>query len=427
MSNQNTAAQCYDITTALAGKNIPEFEFLPRIGMMVNLALHLRGLPLLEYEKLKLVSDYYFKIPPILLKDILKNLEEIEFVKLYSQKSTIKQIQPQIPFFDDIYSTVGEYAVTEMGFNEPEQLALRILSELTNSPTERSNIYSLGAEKKIVDRNLQFGTEGGYIMSKRARGREILISPLFFSENVDVFADLTAKSGASTIKRVLELVKKAQGWPLSIIEKTMSINGESITVQELQILKRLAQDGAVKPPAITTGHAGQNFFLFTPAPGLSKLNPTNREIYERAMALLASVRQGQLLANKYPIKWPSALLNALKRDGWLKPTSETYAQYYQLSVLKVGRLEKMQGDRYRFILINSEENIRALDLAIRLLNEGSLSNMEVDQEARIALQQDQTYIESIVSSARLRQTETVMLGEEAKEELDNLLLKSISR
>ena len=53
--------------------------------------------------------------------------------------------------------------------------------------------------------------------------------------------------------------------------------------------------------------------------------------------------------------------------------------------------------------------------------------MEVDQEARIALQQDQTYIESIVSSARLRQTETVMLGEEAKEELDNLLLKSISR
>src|SRR5690606_19335223 len=107
-----------------------------------------------------------------------------------------------------------------MGFNEPEQLALRILSELTNSPTERSNIYSLGAEKKIVDRNLQFGTEGGYIMSKRARGREILISPLFFSENVDVFADLTAKSGASTIKRVLELVKKAQGWPLSIIEKT---------------------------------------------------------------------------------------------------------------------------------------------------------------------------------------------------------------
>lgn len=427
MSNQNTAAQCYDITTALAGKNIPEFEFLPRIGMMVNLALHLRGLPLLEYEKLKLVSDYYFKIPPILLKDILISLEEIEFVKLYTQKSTIKQVQPQVPFFDDIYSVVGDYASTTLDFNEPEQLALRILSELTNSPTERSNIYSLGAEKRIVDRNLQFGTEGGYIMSKRARGREILISPLFFSENADVFADLTAKSGANTIKKVLELVKNAQGWPLSIIEQTMSINGQPITPNELQILKRLAQDGAVKPPAITTNHAGQNFFLFTPTPGSSKLNPTNREIYERAMALLASVRQGQLLANRYPIKWPLAILNSLKRDGWLRPTSETYAQYHQLAVLKVGRLEKTSSNRYKFVLIDSEENKRALDLAIELLTEGSLSDMEIDQEARIALQQDQTYIESIVSSARLRETETVSLDEEAKEELDNLLLKSISR
>lgn len=52
MNIDNTASQCYDITTALAGKDVPDFEILPRVGMMVSLALHLRGLPLLEYEKL---------------------------------------------------------------------------------------------------------------------------------------------------------------------------------------------------------------------------------------------------------------------------------------------------------------------------------------------------------------------------------------
>ncbi len=145
------------------------------------------------------------------------------------------------------------------------------------------------------------------------------------------------------------------------------------------------------------------------------------------MALIASVRQGQLLANRFPIKWPGAILNALKRDGWLRPTSETYAQYNQLAILKVGRLERVTGDRYKFTLISSEENLKALDLAIQLIQDGNVLNMEINQEARIALQHDQTYIESIISSSDLRKSETVTLDEEAKEEFDNLLLKGISK
>lgn len=427
MNAQLTASQCYDITTALSGKDVPDFEYLPRVGMMVNLSLHLRGLPLLEYEKLRMVSNHYFRIPTIVLNQILHDLAEIEFVQLFKQKTSIKKVLPQIPFFDNIYSTVGDYANSELPFNEPEKLALTIVGKLTDSPTEVSNIYNLGAESKLIERNLQLGTEGGYILSKRARGKDIIVSPLFFSENADVFADLTAKAGANNIKRILELIRKSQGWPLSIIEKTMEINGQKISNDDLNILKRLAQDGAVKPPSITTGHAGQNFFMFTPAPGASKLNPTNREIYERAMALVASVRQGQLLANKYPIKWPSAILNALKRDGWLRPTSETYSQYHQLAILKVGRLEKSAGDRYKFVLINSKENLQALDLAIKLITEGVIAQMEVDQEARIALQRDQTYIDSIVSSSTLRAKEKISLSDQAREEFDNILLKSISK
>lgn len=425
MKEEQIASKCYDIQVSLSGKEVPEFELIPKIGMMVSLALHLRGLPIIDYDKLRLVSSYYFKIPPLLLTEIIKSLAEIEFVKLYTEKDTIKKVQPQVPYFDSIYEKVGEYAVTSNTFNEPENLALKIITKLSDAPTEISNMYGFGAEKKLVDRNLNIGSQGGYILNKRARGKDILISPLFFSENADVFADLTAKTGSKRIQKVLQLIKDAQGWPLSIIEKTLSINGQVITVEDFKILKRLAQDGAVKPPSITTGHSGQNYFLFTPAPGNSKLNPSKREIYERAMAIVASVRQGQLLSNKYPIRYPVAILNALKRDGWLRPTSETYAQYHQLAIMKVGRLEKSSSDKYRFVLIPSEENMQALALAISLVEDGKVSNMEISTEAQIALQNDQTYIESIISSSDLRKTEIISLDEEAKEEFNNILLKGI--
>lgn len=422
MSREESASKCHDIQVTIGGTEVPDFELIPKVGMMVNLALHIRGLPIMEYEKLRLVASHYFGIPTLAFKEIITNLADIGFVSLHSEKSTIKKVTPTVPYFDSVYDRIGEYAET-IGFTEPEAVALKILTELANSPTEKSNIYKLGAEKKILDRNLNIGIEGGYILTERTRGKDILLSPLFFSENYQLFADLTAKSGAKTIQRILELLKKSQGWPLSIIEKTMMINDETITHDELQLIKRLAQDGAVKPPVITTGHSGKNYFLFPPAPGKSKLSASNREIYERAMALIASVRQGQLLAKKYPITNPLWILNSLKNTGWLRPTTETKVQYQQLALMRVGRIESTGGGWHKFVLIHTEENLKALDLAIKLLETGAITDMEIDQEARIALQKDQTYIESVISSSSLRKSGKIELDEELKEELDNLLLK----
>ncbi|WAC12410.1 hypothetical protein [Dyadobacter pollutisoli] len=427
MSEEDIASKCYDIHVSLAGKEVPEFEFIPKVGMMVSLSLHLRGLPILEYEKLRLVSSYYFRISPLLLKDLLESLEEIEFVKLITKGSSIHKIQPQIPFFESVYEKVGEFANNKLSLNEPEELALEIISKLTSAPTEQSNLYSLGAEKKLVDRNLVIGHEGGYILTKRARGKNILLSPLFFSENADVFADLTARAGSTKIKRILELVKSAQGLPLSIIESTMRINENSISIDDLNILKRLAADGAVRPPSIKTTHSGENFFIFSPSPGNSKLNPAKREIYERAMAIVASVRQGQFLAKQFRIYSPVALLKALKRNGYLKSTSETFEQYHQLAVIKVGKMVKVSGDRYQFHLVSSEENTAALDLAISLIDTGNIVNMEINDNAILALQKDQTYIESIISSNNLRTHATIALDEETMQEFDNILLTGLGK
>ncbi|MDW3651020.1 MAG: hypothetical protein R8P61_28345 [Bacteroidia bacterium] len=424
MNRSEKASVSYDITTSLGRTQVPEYDELTKVGMLVNLSLHIRDLPPIKFEILKLAAPYYFNIPGIILPNLLYALAEIEFVKLDTEGTRIKTVIPDVPFFEDIYDRVGEYAENETQYNESEDLALVILTKLSQAPTFSDTLYDLGAEKNLVKRGLDIGQQGGYLLTKRARGKDVLLSPIFFAQNADLYADLVAKSGSSQIQKILKLIEEAQGWPLALIETREEINGVKVTQDEINLLKRLAQDGQVKPPSITTKHKGENFFLFTPAPGSTKLNPANRVIYERAMALIAAVRQGQLLPKEYRIRNPRAILNALRSRGFIGSNSEAMEQYRNLSVMKVGKLVQTSGNRYQFQLIKNEENRQALDTAIEMLDTGGFSSLEINEEAQIALQKEQTYIESIISAAKLRQTETVPLSEEHKEELENLFIKA---
>ena len=107
-------------------------------------------------------------------------------------------------------------------------------------------------------------------------------------------------------------------------------------ISEIQksLIITLASEGVLKPPTIKLPNRSESF-IFTPPPGASRLNASNREIYERAMALVSSVRKGQLLAIQYPIRSPLNILEALKNKGYLSPNSEAGVQYKNLVVLKV--------------------------------------------------------------------------------------------
>ena len=75
-----------------------------------------------------------------------------------------------------------------------------------------------------------------------------------------------------------------------------------------------------------------------------RLSPTKREIYERAMALVSAVRQGQYLPKQYAIRSPYAILRKLKNDHEIGANTEALEQYQQLTLLRVGRLVVTQTD-----------------------------------------------------------------------------------
>jgi hypothetical protein len=418
-------ARCDEIQTSLGAKEVPEFETIPELGMAVRLALHIRGLALIDYQVLKIVANHYLGIPTLAVERIVRLLGEVEFVRIQSEGSSIKGVLPTVPYYDDLYDRLGEYATNEKTFNEAEQLALHLVDRLAKAPDKVDTLRnSTGAEKKLFERNLDIGVKGSYLITRRHRGRDILLNPVYFSENSEVFADAVASSGAESIRDVLQAVSGAQGWPLSMIEKASRIGKTDIAPDQVQLLKRLAQDGAVKPPMIETTYQGTNYFMFTPTPSGVALSPTKREIYERAMAIVAAIRQGQLLPKQYAIRSPGAVIYTLRYNLKLgKATTEATQQYKKLTHLRIARLVPTGGGFCELHIIDTPENREALDIAYALVSGEQLKGMEVDDEARKALQEDQQYVESLVASSNLRTRESIKLSTEQSEQLDLLFMR----
>ena len=421
---KEVAARCHEIQTGLGLAEVPEFEGLRAVGMAVRLSLHIRGLPSVNYETMRLVATHFLGIPSVAVKSILELLAEVEFVKLQTEGKTIKAVVPNVPYYETLYETLGVYAAGA-GFNEAEELSIELLCRLSKAPENVDTLRSkLGADQKLLSRAFDVGKQGAYLRVHRSRGRDIALSPTYFSENADIYADMVAGVGSKQVQKLMKALRALQGVPLSIVQKNKEIAGIKFTDEELNLLLRLAQDGAVKPPSISTKHSGEQFFLFTPTPAGAALAPTKRDIYERAMAVVAAVRQGQFLPRHYAIRSPGAVLYTLKSNLKLgRATTEATQQYRKLVHLRVARLVDVGNGFSELQIIDTPENREALEMAYDLVNAGVASGAEVDQAARDALQREHTFVESLVSSGTLQRRHNVSLTQAQQIEIEYLFLK----
>jgi hypothetical protein len=418
------AARCYDVTVSLHGRQVGDFEELLIIGMAARLAFQLRGLPVVAYDLLRQVALHLLQIPPTSLQTVVGVLAEAEFVRLDRQGSTIRTVIPTVPYYEDLYETLGEIA-SNHGLSEPERLTIDLVNRLARSPRVKESLYNdTGAERPLVDQMLGVGEQGGYLFARRARGRDVIVSPLYFPENAAEFADLVAAHGSGSVGRVIKTIAKNQGWPLRVIQETGGIGDTPLTADEVKIVTKLAGEGFLPPPMIQTEHAGENHFLFGPKPGIPSLPPTKRPIYEAAMALVAAVRQGQLLPRAYRIRMPLSLLHALRDKRYLRANSEALEQYRELVVLRLGRLVPDGAGRHRFELIDTPENLEAVNLAIHLV-EGTEPLPAVDDEVVLALHKGHDYLESLIGRQRLVAQQIVHLDPEKQREFDDLLLRVV--
>src|SRR5690606_18123096 len=143
------AARCHETQTGLAHTDVADFERLSEIGMAVRLALHIRGLVSVNYDTLRLVAVPYPGIAPVAIRRVVELLAEIEFVKLQTEGKTIKAVIPNVPYYETLYDTLGEFAQSE-SFNEIEQLSIDVLCRLSKAPEKVDTLRSkLGVEPRL--------------------------------------------------------------------------------------------------------------------------------------------------------------------------------------------------------------------------------------------------------------------------------------
>ncbi len=150
--------------------------------------------------------------------------------------------------------------------------------------------------------------------------------------------------------------------------------------------------------------------------------PTKRDIYEKAMAVVAALRQGQYLPAAYAIRSPLAVAKSLRSNKKLKKsTTEFVEQYRDVALKGIGRIIKGDGGFSHFQLIDTEENLEAMDIAVSLLEGDEHRGLEVDKNVGDALRADEPYVESLIASAELRKN-AVIVGDESQRQLDLLML-----
>lgn len=424
ITNKESAEYAFDLQVGLNGADVPEFDAVRLIGNAAVLAINLRGLGEVDYKTLRLVAAHHFGIRSESIDIVLRALADLELVRLITSGNTIKKIIPDIPHFEDVYTNVGAY-IDQSPLNEIESITLDILSRLFKNPVNKDSLRNtLGADKSAFNTTLEIGTASGLIVDQRSRGRDMLASPLYFSGNLDGLIDLAARGDTPDLHQLLTLIKKSQGMPMSTIIKNSRIADTAISTDQVQLLQALAEDGIIKPPSILRPNQQSEHFVFTPAPGKTRLSAANREIYEKAMGLAAAVRKGQLLPEAIRIRSPQALLNALEERKRLRSNTEAAHQYRNLTTLGLGRLSPSGSGYYTFHLIDVPENIEAVRIARQLLRGESPEDLEQDTKARLLLNEDESYVRSHLTSSSLRSGgQKPVLSKKARLELDQYMLQ----
>jgi len=398
--------RCQDIQTSLQdislGSLISETENIRLLGMAERLAIHIRGVDVIDdYKKLKYVSGQ-FGIDSLILSRVLKTLEEIGWVRVQKRAREIVKVEESVPYFKDVYSEVGEY-YNSTSHSEIEDAIIETTDKLALSPINEDTIKKeLG--KKLYKIVLDIGKSGKFIEEYDSPDtkEKILYSPIYWVENpkmIEEIYKLLKQFGAENVTRILREIQNYQGRPLT--DRLFKTEKGSLS-QDDQILFELIKRGIVLAPQVDS-FKGRKGFAFTPYPEISI---EEKVILEKAMAILACVRYGEHFGLITKIKYPEAILGKLLTPPHtIGPHTEIKKQYAILVGRGVGRIYPATGvsDRWCFRLIDKEENIKAVKLAKDLLVVGeAISGRGFQEELQKILFTSGSYEEALRTLPKLK-------------------------
>jgi hypothetical protein len=304
--------------------------------------------------------------------NVIKALEETDLVQRRGDKiyEKVRQIN-----FGENYERVGDLW-QQRGPDVREVLTVGALDELVETPKYASAIDAFsGAGKRERDLVLDV-TKNAHLVEPIAVGigEPVLFAPMMWDADPPRMEKVLSQMKTASVAQV---VRAVQQQPTGA-----ELDRMTLTDAERALATRAVTVGLL--PTIPVNSAGgEKAFTFLPYTGALVSDATEREILDRARALVACVRYGERHAVVSKIRYPTAILRTLLdagRDYALGWHSEVKDQYGQLVKRGVGRIER-SGARYRFRLIPSAENLRAVRLAIELITYGQILEERIRLDA----------------------------------------------
>lgn len=356
------------------------------IGKAAVLAMHLRGLLYIDdYTVLKFAAGQ-LGIGVLELPSVLKELQEIDFIRVIPSIEMIKRVDVRVPEFRSGYEDLGA-RWEDRNPSEIEKASIETLQGLLQVPTKEVDlITSLGLEPEQYSILRDVLSNGQLLRTQTIAGEKIVYTPLAVDSNAMAYLQWADKF-PSEVSNVLKVLQGHQGLPVS-----------DPSVSNKAVLQDAILTGVLMPVQVN-GITGEQQFLFAPRGGLSS---EERIILDKARAILACVRYGQKFAAGRAIRYPKRILETLRDNKrFKKGHPDLYTQYGVLVEKLIGRpIDEGEG-RWNFEIYDTPENMKAFEVAINLLEIGETPTAKIDLEARNALLAPSSYLGPVSTRARL--------------------------
>lgn len=346
---QDVQSGLRDVQDTLVSATIP---ITRQIGMAALLAVHIRGLDVIE----NIVGFYNFcgslGIPSDTVPLVLGTLEATGWLRVAPNAFSPRRIEESIPYFQRVYDILGEQW-SQRSPSDVELATMALLERLSAGPEpEGTAANNLGIGQQELQTVIDIGELGGYLRRYTSPLEKIpiLYAPQFIDENPESLLNLIARKG-DDYEKVRRVLRAAQAKP-----------GAPIRLQSADpLVAELVNSNVLSAPAIVSS-TGEHSFAFAPY----RTNKP-RPILDKARIILACVRYGEHFSSITRVLSPAWILETLRDKKMIgkTPHSNIGTQYAPAANMGVGFMEEV-GGRYRFRLYETEDNLSAIDLAISM-------------------------------------------------------------
>lgn len=368
------------------------------VGMAATLAGLIRGRDVIEdAQALMQVAAHQLDVQMLSFNQVIVLLENAGYVEGVQRRGEkITTFTENIPYYDDLYTTLGEFwrdrAPTEL-----EQQLLLVVDGLSQAPVPLELLEkTYGLDSAALPDLLEVGTGAGLVRTLRTIDGDIAYSPFFGFENPQTLEELVVQHGTDQLIAEFAAVRAKQGLELA--------------PGNYPLLSQAVAGGLVMAPSVRLPDGTTRAFAAMPYISDKNLLTARKPVLDKALAVLACLRCAENYA-EYNTLSPEALVSVINKlldpnRGFLNPNSAHRRQYELMrnAGLIIFAPDSMPGGSWVTpTFVDTPDNRDALVLARDLITHGELIERRVDDSvARMTLEAGNNYRAPMQTSHRMR-------------------------